>query len=118
MRNFTAKDMIEFVKWYDSKKESDCHRTFEEELNEWMQLNFCTRCNNDGTDRFWKTLDMCFKEYASQFNVFTKAQLDDLQETAYQLGVKHERQQNCKHEIFNKGVCAACGYRNIINDEF
>jgi hypothetical protein len=35
---FDSKDMIEFVRWYDGKKEKDCHRTFEEELSEWVKI--------------------------------------------------------------------------------
>lgn len=48
MRNFTTKDMIDFIAWFDSEKETESYNTYEEELNEWMQLNFCTRCNNTG----------------------------------------------------------------------
>ena len=43
---FGEKDMVEFVKWYDSKSESDCHRTFEEELSEWVKLQN-TSSNSD-----------------------------------------------------------------------
>lgn len=48
MKNFTTKDMIDFVKWYDCKDEKWCHNTYEEEFNEWVQFHFCPSCNNEG----------------------------------------------------------------------
>lgn len=76
----------------------------------WERRNPQHECDDDGTDRFWKTLDMCFKEYASQFIVYTKPQLDELQEAAYKLGQKFERQNNCKHEVDYLDICVACGF--------
>ena len=35
---FDKDDMLNFIKWYDGKKEENCHATFEMELIEWMQL--------------------------------------------------------------------------------
>ena len=37
--DFNKADMIDFIKWYDAKDEADCHRTFEEEFNEWLQTS-------------------------------------------------------------------------------
>ena len=45
---FNKKDMIAFVKWYDSKPESKCHETFEQELTEWLTLQN-TSHNSDYT---------------------------------------------------------------------
>lgn len=33
---FDVDDMINFVRWYDDKLESECHKTYEEELAEFV----------------------------------------------------------------------------------
>ena len=37
-KEFTKEDMVDFIKHYDNKKESDCFDTYEEELAEYMQI--------------------------------------------------------------------------------
>ena len=33
---FTTEDMVSFLEWYDNKSEKNLHRTYEEELADWI----------------------------------------------------------------------------------
>ena len=35
---FSKYQMIQFLEWYDSKNEDDCHRLFSEEFDEWVAI--------------------------------------------------------------------------------
>ena len=50
---FTKENMLNFIQWYDSKDEDDCHKTFEEEFNEWndnrilKEINECEKMTSN-----------------------------------------------------------------------
>lgn len=37
-KEYTTKDMLDFIKHYDNKKEKDCFDTYEEELEEFLNI--------------------------------------------------------------------------------
>lgn len=37
-KRYTKEDMLNFARWYDSKEENNCHRTWQEELDEWIEI--------------------------------------------------------------------------------
>ena len=60
---YTKEQMIDFIKWYDDKKEEDCHRTFLEEFNEWNDRKLLEQMDN---------YDLMTSEERHQISMFDK----------------------------------------------
>lgn len=76
MKVYSRQDMIKFVEYYDGKNENNCHRTFDEELEEWEELsnkdNKCPICKTLSDDSMLNKIRMIIKDvifWQKEYNV-------------------------------------------------